>query len=72
MIFHRFCIRKSFQNTSTNPPKIITKIDQKINPFFNAFLKDVELQNGSKMPPESSQKPSKKASKKSNEKMSKK
>ena len=55
MIFHWFWIRKSFQNTSKNPPKIIKKIDQEINPFFNAFLLDFELQNGSKKPPESSQ-----------------
>ena len=63
MIFHWFCIQKSVQNTSKNPPKIITKINQKINAFFNAFLMDFELQNGSKMTPESFQKPSKKCMK---------
>jgi len=50
---------KIFQNISKKPPKITKKIDQKINQIFNAFLLDFELQNGSKRPPESFQKPSK-------------
>ena len=54
MIFHRFCVRKSSQNTSQKPLKIIKKFDQKINPFFNAFLMDFEVENISKMEPQAS------------------
>ena len=52
MIFHGFCIRKSSQNTSQKPPKIIKKIDQKFHSFFYPIFIDLGLQKWSKMLPE--------------------
>ena len=60
MICYWFFIWKSFQKSFKKHSKVITNIDQKINDFFNAFLMDYELQNGSKKAPESFLKPSKK------------